>query len=262
MRAAESTHYYARDGQPMYEVPAASGKGMRPTTLRDARKLGLYPSVTTISRCAAAPALDLWKQKQVALAALTLPRVEGETAERLLERIFADSQQQSRNAADLGTEIHAACQGHFEGKPPKEKFWPHVCGVRDMIAANCGAHEWIAERSFVHPLGFGGKCDLHSQAWVIDFKTKEFTKEQAAELKTWDEHAMQLAAYREGLRVPTAECAIVYVSTLEPGLCRLIRIDESELVRGFDMFRALLNFWQSKNGYWPALWTPTQKEAA
>lgn len=260
-RAAESTHYYDRDGAPAYEVKGANGK-MRPTTIRDARKLGLYPSVTTVSRCAAAPALEIWKQKQVLMAALTLPRVAGESAETLMDRIMQDSQEQSRRAADLGTRIHAAVQGHYEGKPPVEEHWPHVCGTKDMIAANCGEHPWIAEASFVHPLGFGGKCDLHAPAWVIDFKTKEFTAEDAPTLKTWDEHAMQLAAYRQGLQVPGAECAIVYVSTIEPGLCRLIRIDEPELEKGWDMFRGLLNYWQAKNAYWPSLWKPTEKEAA
>ena len=37
-----SEHWYSRDGRPAYEVESAKGM-MRPTTLRDARKLGLVP---------------------------------------------------------------------------------------------------------------------------------------------------------------------------------------------------------------------------
>jgi hypothetical protein len=36
--------------------------------------------------------------------------------------------------------------------------------------------------------------------FVVDFKTKEFGPED--DLKTWDEQAMQLAAYREGQQAP------------------------------------------------------------
>lgn len=254
--AAESTHWYTRDGTPAYEVEAASGKGLRPTTLRDARKLGLYPSVTAIIKCAAAPALETWKQNQVLMAALTLPRIDGESDEALCQRIMRDSQEQARKARDRGTEIHAAVQGHYEGKAPDEALWDFVRGTADVVAANCACNAWSAERSFAHPHGFGGKCDLSAPEWVIDFKTKEFGPSEA--LKTWDEHAMQLAAYREGLGVPGARCGIVYVSTTTPGLARLIEVDEGDLRRGWGMFRGLLDYWQFKTGYYPASW----KEAA
>src|SRR5688572_11137517 len=110
-RASESGHWYDRDGTPRYEVMAKNGS-MRPATLRDARKFGWYPGVTSIIKCAAAPGLETWKQNQVLMAALTLPRVEGETSESLCQRIMRDSGEQARKARDKGPEIHAAIQGH------------------------------------------------------------------------------------------------------------------------------------------------------
>lgn len=252
MRAAESTHWYARNGEPCYEMQGKTG--MRPTTLRDARKLGLLPSVTTIIKCAAAPALEIWKQNQVMLAALTLTRLPGESDESFCQRVIQDSQEQARKARDKGTEIHAAVQGHFENEPPHPDYWPHVKGTLEVLAANCGEQKWIAEKSFAHFLGFGGKTDLHSPEWVLDFKTKEFSPEQAPTLKTWDDHAMQLAAYQRGLNVPGSRCGIVYVSTTHPGLCRLIEIDESDLEKGWYMFEALLKFWKARCGYFPEEW--------
>jgi len=106
-----------------------------------------------------------------------------------------------------------------------------------------------AERSFAHPLGFGGKVDLSGDDFVIDFKT---TEKPLTELLTWDEHACQLWAYRFGLGIPDARCAIVYVSVSEPGLARLIEIPEAGLVRGGEMFRALLDFWKAKNKFDPS----------
>src|SRR5436190_23373532 len=47
------------------------------STLRDARKLGLLPSVTNILGVITKPELTAWLQEQAVLAALTLPRLEG-----------------------------------------------------------------------------------------------------------------------------------------------------------------------------------------
>lgn len=251
--ASEGQHFYRPNGEPCYQVPAKSG-AMRPATLRDARKMGLYFGVSTVIKCASAPALEVWKQNQVLLAALTLPRLPGESDESFCKRIVTDSQEQSRKARDRGSEIHAAIQGHYEGAPPSEELWPFVKGAVDVIAANCQSGGWVAEKSFAHTLGFGGKCDVHNPYWVLDFKTKEFTAEVAPTLKTWDDHAMQLTSYREGLRVPGARCGIVYVSTTTPGLARLIEIDEADLDRGWTMFRGLLQFCKAKTGYYPELW--------
>lgn len=252
IRASESGHWYARDGTPVYEVPRAKGDGMRAATLADARKLGLFPGVTSIIKCAAAPGLERWKQDQVLMAALTLPRVEGESSEQLCARIMADSGEQARKARDRGTEIHAAIQGHYEGRAPTDSdMWPFIKGVADLLRANCGMQPWIAESPCAHPLGFGTKADLHSPLYVLDFKGSDFTEEEAPTLKTWDEHHMQLAATRNALDLPGAECGIVFVSRTVPGLARLVRVDEPQLIRGWAMFTALLVYWQEKSGYWP-----------
>lgn len=241
--AAESLHWYDRDGNPAYTVQAKAGH-QRPTTLADARKLGLCPSVTTIIKCAAAPALEMWKAKQVLLSALTLPRVDGEKDDDYCARIMSDSQEQARSAALRGTAIHAAIQGHYEGEMPSEDFWPHIKGVREALE-KWGGGGWIPEKSFAHSLGFGGKVDLHNRMFLADVKTKEFGPE--TELLTWPEHHMQLGAYRHGLEIHKARAAIVYVSTTTPGLVQLKEIPEEQLDQGWTMFYALLHFWKAKN---------------
>ena len=65
-RASESNHWYTRNGVPQYTVEAKKG-GQRNTTLRDARAMGLVPSVTTILNIIAKPGLTLWLQQQVLL---------------------------------------------------------------------------------------------------------------------------------------------------------------------------------------------------
>jgi hypothetical protein len=51
---SEAGHWYDHDGKPMYTIVGANGKE-RNTTLRDAKKEGLVPSVTTIIGIAAKP---------------------------------------------------------------------------------------------------------------------------------------------------------------------------------------------------------------
>lgn len=245
MHAAESLHWYDRTGAPAYEVKGANGN-MRPTTLRDARKMNLVPSVTTIIRCAAAPGLEIWKQRQVMLAALTLPRLQDEPEDAYLQRVMRDSQEQARKAAERGTAIHAAIQGAYEGKSVPAEYYNHV-GAAEAAVAGWMKGPWNAERAFAHPLGFGGKCDLSHPWAALDFKTKEFGPDD--DLKTWDEHAMQLAAYRVGLGFDRARCGIVYVSASVPGLARLIEIPEDALQKGWRCFYSLLQFWKAKNGY-------------
>ena len=252
---AESTHWYTRKGEPAYTVKAKDGSD-RPTNLRDARKLLLVPSVTTIIRCAAAPGLERWKQDQVLHAALTLPRGATEPEAEWISRVWTDSGETARKAAERGTEVHAAIQTHFEGGFVHSNMWHHVEGAKEVLR-QWSPGGWIAEKAFASPLGFGGKVDLH-RLELADVKTKEFDKD--ADLKTWDEQAMQLAAYRFGLGIETARCAICYVSVSVPGLAKLIEIPEADLQKGWRMFLALLNFWQARTGY-QSSWIP-EKVAA
>jgi len=248
VRASESQHWYDRAGTPAYTVTAKSGE-QRPTTLRDARKLNLVPSVTTILSVAAKPALELWKLNQMMYACLTLPKVDGETEERFIERIVKDSKEQAKKAAERGTIIHGALESFYEGVSLAD-FMDYQNGVDKAVIETFGTPEWSVEKSFCHELGFGGKVDLHSKAGdgvVIDFKTKEFS--DPSKVDAYDDQLLQLAAYRVGLGLPNARCANVYVSVTNPGLVKVIEWPEEELKRGWTMFNSLLAYWQAKTGH-------------
>jgi len=245
-RASESNHWYTRDGVPMYTVEAKKG-GQRATTLRDARTMNLVPSVTTILNVTAKPALLTWMQQQVLYAALTLPRRPDEPETEYIDRIIKDSKEQGRSAADAGTEIHASIQGHYEDKPTG-KHQESVTACTQAITEHFGEAIWNSERSFAHESGFGGKCDLFCAGTlnaVIDIKTKEFR--DPTKVEAYDEHLMQLAAYRVGLGIPNARCANVFVSRNVPDLAVVKEWSAEDLDRGWAMFMNLLSFWQLKN---------------
>ncbi len=244
--ATAGGHWYAFDGSPQYTIVGANGKE-RPTTLRDARKLNLVPSVTGIIRTAAAPALEQWKRNQVLLAALTLPRSPDEAESAWLARVENDWQEQGRAAAERGTRIHGAVEKYFRNQLPDEDVWPWAEAAKDCLLESCKKQLWSAERSFACDLGYGGKTDLHSPEWVVDIKTKD----GAPDGKLYDEHLMQLAAYRDGLKLGECRCGILFVQRETPK-ATFVEASADELRKARAMFHALLMFWQAKNGYWPA----------
>lgn len=245
--AADSGHWYRPDGSPCYTVIGGNGKE-RATTLRDARKLGLFPSVTTIIRQTAAPGLEIWKQNQVLMAALTLPRRPAEPEVDWLKRVIRDSQEEGKAAAAGGQRLHAAVERHYRGEMPAEEHWEWVKVAKAKIAEKCGADvRFHTERSFAdRGLGYGGRLDLHNPEWLLDVKTKDDDVEDA---KQYDEHFMQLAAYREAA-APRARCANVFIGRKAP-VVTFLEASEADLKRGWAMFLAMLAFYRAKTGHRP-----------
>ena len=212
---SESGHWYAADGSPAYRITGKNGKE-RNTTVADARKLNLLPSVTTILGIVAKPGLNTWLQTQVLLAALTLPRIVGESEE-----------------------MHGVLERFYSGE--SDDYPDYVHNVDLYIHEHFGeGHDWEAERSFASG-GYGGKVDLIANNIVIDFKSKE----NLDKVVPYFEQIMQLAAYRVGLGKPTARCANVYF-TLD-GPVKLIEHSEADLAQAWDCFQHLLAFYKRKN---------------
>lgn len=245
MSASEAGHWYTQDGAPMYTIVGANGKE-RNTTLRDARKYGYVPSVTTILGVADKPALTRWKVDQALMAALTLPQIEGESLDDFKKRADADAKQQAIDAADEGTRIHGAVEAFYLGLPYDGKYKNAVSMVEYVIEKTFPGEDWSPEKSFCSPLGYGGKVDLHSENVVVDFKTKDFGP--GDEVRAYDEQIMQLDAYRHGLGIPSATMANLYISRTHPGEVRLIVHTEGN---HFDRFRHLLAYWKLSKNYEP-----------
>ena len=242
--ATQGGHWYKQDGTPAYTIIGKNGKE-RPTTLRDARTEKLVPSVTTIMRCAAAPGLERWKQNNLLMAALTLPKIEGETLDDYASRVIKDAEEQSKAAMARGTAIHGAVEQAFNGLDYPSEWVPHVEGTIKAIDAHFGPQKWLAERSFASN-GYGGKLDLHAQGIIVDLKTKEFGPDHKT--LAWEEQSMQLIAYANGLGMPEARCANVFISVNNPGLVVVHEWAKEDLVKAWKMFSALLTFWYAKTG--------------
>jgi len=239
---SESGHWYLPDGSPAYTIIGKSTGRERPTTLADARKLGLLPSVTTIINTIQKAGLDTWKQQQVLLAALTLPRLPDEPESDWLARVMQDSKATGREAAERGTHIHGIIESFYEGVYIPE-LPPYVRAVESVINEHFGQQLWVSEKSFAYG-GYGGKCDLVAKSgFVVDFKT---TEKDLDKLDYYFDHQMQLSAYRQGFEMPKARCAIVYVNALQ-NKAKLVEIPEDDLRIGWECFTHLLAFYRAKN---------------
>lgn len=240
--ATQAGHWYQPDGTPAYTCIGKNGKE-RATTVKDAREHGLLPSVTSIIRAAASPALERWKADQLLMAGLTLPRLPDETEKSWISRVWQDSAEQGKKAAEHGSRIHGAIEGHFLGKQPDEDMWDYVKGATDVIKKAFDQQDWSTEKSFAHKgLGFGGKVDLHCNVAVLDFKGKDG---DLVDVACYDEHYMQCAAYAVGLKVPMAQCGIVFVSRTHPGIAKLVLHTQAQTERGWMMFSGLLDYWKA-----------------
>lgn len=257
-------HFYGRDGTPQYFVNG------RDSTLRDARKFGWVPSVTEILQVIAKPALTDWKVAQGIMAALTLPKTPGESDEDYIARITQDSRQQAVDAANEGTRIHDACEQWFRDKIIVPGYERHVESVRKVLAETFPhVDDWVAEESFAHPLGYGGKVDLHSKSTgiVVDFKGKDgdFTetdKYGKPKKLAWDQH-YQLAAYQVGLELVSkmisygnnlvvlghTECANIFVSRTHPGAVKIHVWTPDEIRDGWRVFEAAVQLWKRIKKY-------------
>lgn len=242
--AAESGHWYKRDGSPCYEVSRANGDGMRAATLADARRLDLVPSVTTILRCAAAPGLEAWKTRQVLMSALTLPRIDGETADGYATRVIKDSKEQGKKAAERGTELHAEIESFIQTNTHSLKWMVHIVAIRETLDHyGIDLLKGKAEHSFACGAGFGGKVDWHDDALLLDFKSKDRID---AKVKPYNDHLMQCAAYAYGLGVKRAGNVFIGV---EDKQVRVFLYEPEQLAEAFGQFTCLLSFWQRKNKF-------------
>ena len=236
-----SEHWYDKDGKPAYTIIGTNGKE-RNTTVRDARKHGYVPSVTTVLGLLHKPGLETWKLQNMLLAALTLPKQDGESETDWIERVMQDSKATGKEAMERGSRMHDVLEQFY--KSNGSSIWPLYCIEIDrMLYEHFGQQNWIPEKSFSDPMGFGGKVDLHCDGIVIDFKSKEGSLES---VKAYDEQIMQLAAYRVGLDMPKARCANVYFT--EQGDVKIIEHSEEDIQSAFDCFDHLLQFFNITKG--------------
>jgi hypothetical protein len=256
----QSSHWYKADGTPCHRLPKAGGDGLRPTTIRDAKRLGLYPSVTSILGIFAKPQLDKWKMKQVALASMRLNRTEGESDDYFADRIIEEAFAQVEQAADLGSRIHDALEKHFDGVPVPPDLEVYTSPV---LAWQQEKQIQFVQRELClvnQKEGFAGTMDVACRygkagIGVIDFKTRKTKPGQA--VTSYDGQAMQIAAYGATYwgeeNLSRLYGANVFISTTEPGRVEVVSYTPAQLTAEWAVFKMACAVWRHQKGFDPRL---------
>lgn len=261
--ASNGGHWYSLDGKPCHTMPTKDGTGERNTTIRDARKLNLLPSVTNIIGILDKPQLTKWKMREVAKAAIRIPGPQGEEPiERFADRAIDAAMSQVADAADLGTKIHDAIENLMRGSAdqPSDELkvyvkpvlaWMKEVGVKVT-------HSEIVLVNAVH--GFAGRVDAlftwgdtTGKHGILDFKTKK-TK-PGEKVEAYDEHVLQLAAYAAthygANALQHVVAANLFISTTEPGRLEVVKHDKDKLVKAYEAFQQMCAIWRFRKDYDP-----------
>ena len=222
-----------------------------------------FPSVTTVIKVLAAPALERWKQDQIAQNAYDKrDGWVGEDRTTAIKVIKAYGEGAARRAADFGTEIHEMIE---KGTSPTET--DRIEAINYLVAAaeripQLGKH-WRSEITLLSlEHGFAGTADVLSFPdeapgilRVSDWKTTKLGSTVG-----WDSHIMQLAglslcehwADQDGtihqLPAEILELSVIGLRPDATSVCRVIG-DRYRIGRARGAFLALLeaHLWQQDN---------------
>lgn len=267
------SHWYTADGKSMHEVPNASKPGeMRATTLKDARKLKLYPSVTTVMKVRnKGDTLEDWKIRQALYSAAIHPDGWPQFPPGVLDEkdpafvkwakdCMMDARKQVQAKAERGSLLHdmmLRAHKNYDLIPPQ--FLAHVDGMFELLERTFGkGRKWVAERSFCNTeWGFGGSVDLRTEPddpdpIVLDYKFKDFDESRDAKYFVYTEHACQMAGYRLGVGMPpNTRLFNAFGSATHPGLVLLHEHSAKDADVGEEIFKAVLRLWQAESKYTP-----------
>lgn len=215
-------HYYHRDGTLHEQVPTKSKPGQfRDVTIKDARKLGLFPSATTVMQIVSKPGLDRWSVEQGIRAAIAEP-YSGEDEDEYILRAYLRSQEYRNYTADFGTAIHNAICNLLGGRRAEKLDHILAPAIADKFCSwldKQGYTVVATERTVVNEgLRLAGTIDLQlmkdGKKILADLKTQDFSKRP----NVYKEHRWQLALYDAILEGWADERHIFYVSRSEIGL--------------------------------------------
>lgn len=253
----KSVRWYTKDGEGVYEVKAKTKDAMKAVTIREAREMRLLPSVTSILQILAKPELEAWKIEQGILAALTLPRLQGEPDDAFAKRVVVDMDRQSTDAADFGTTLHAAIKAHLTGDIATLQAMPStvmpfldefVKWQEESLLTVYHTEDIVVNAT----VGYAGRLDFHGRMdlggvgdCVVDFKTQN----TRGRVKFYDEWGMQLAAYAHTI-VPVPASVSVVMDSQDPAP-PIVKIWENQ-EEDWEAFLSAFRLWRYIKKYDPA----------
>jgi hypothetical protein len=234
----------------------------------EAKKAGLYLSVTEIQSVEAKPALEYWKINEHIKAAMRTPIIEGEEEANYIKRVRANMWKGSGGAAALGTSIHEGTESVLKGEKTIDdldsEIRKYVIPCKRYFDSK-GFEIIKLEETVVSPLGYGGTADCIAKApggqlFVLDWKS---TKTKGRSGLPYQGQPEQVSAYASAYfgqgRVESATeiwGANFYISTDEiddegHAVSKVVSYDPTELAGHWETFKLVLDLWKKREKYDP-----------
>ena len=251
----DSGHWYDRFGKPCHTYKNKKGEEKK-TGLAEARKQILFPSFSTVVKATLQNQQIVEYAKRCVAESAYDSRFSSKEKEEWMVMVLGKSDEDRDGAADLGTQIHASIEDFLHGREYKQEHSVYVECARRFIHEN-EIHVSQLEHTFASlEYGFGGCIDLvgksHIRDVIADWKSRR-TK-PGEKVRSYETQPMQIAAYFMGFFgcIPEeAKGFNVYLSTTEPGRIDVVEYDRETLLKEWNQFSLLLNYWQNRREFWP-----------
>jgi len=244
-------HWYTLTGEACHVQP--NGKS---TTLREARKQHLVPSVSGVLGMIEKPHLTKWKCDQMVKQCIDNPHGAGESVKDYINRIHGYAKIDQHKILDFGNRVHKAIEDFNLGKYDESKdpeIWPwletYIRWAQNRVIRVTAAEKTVVSKRW----GFGGTIDLIAEVrgvrglTLIDYKTQEYTGKKP---DFRDSYCHQLAAYRKTMR-PNPQCISLVINRSTPLPIAEKIWSPKELQRGWRLFQAANALWQEEKKYEP-----------
>ena len=243
-----SIRWYNKEKEIVEKIEGAGGKERAPTT-RDAKKLGLFPSVTSVLGILDKPGLNRWKTNQVVSTIYNNRELLDGSEKQAQYLAIKEAEEKGQEAALFGTAIHEYIEDFFKAKEGEDiniddNFVDFVSPVLDyFIEKNV---EGIPEEKVIieaEGLKSAGTIDLQTKNALVDFKTQ---KTKDGKFKKHDSWIWQLGAYN--LHAKKDRACIIAISSTEPGVMKVFNYTKEELLEGTKTFTLLLKIFYRVKG--------------
>jgi hypothetical protein len=255
----ESGHWYLKDGTPCHRVIGKNGKE-RSFSLQWDRHLEALPSVTTIKEVLASQPLIRYKQTRAVWACFNNPPFGSEELQPYTNRMLSIADSERKEAADEGTDIHAALENRFSGRAYDLTAQPHIQAVEEVLAENRISISRCEIRVVSLKEGYAGTTDAEAVdaggLGILDFKGCKIRKDKDEPYFPFD-HPMQVAAYWVGHYgyVPEPDSgawgANIYLLRAQPGRKWFKRYNATDIRENYEIFLHTCAIWRFLKKYDP-----------